>query len=202
MYIAVSFSQVTLWPKEQQVCVCVWCVCCVCFVRGVLCYYVMFICVLRWPKEQSRSSLQAVSKTHRRELCQTLSPPQKLRNRTHAMIQSPRVWRSKERRELLKTDRAPVRTPVLSREAEGTHWPAPAPVARASTGAKDCTPESTPQKSLWVFSDMFQWMFSGIFQRLFTFQRYCPNAYHLPSGFYRTFQMDFQWHVPMESHFL
>ena len=35
--------------------------------------------------------------------------------------------------------------------------------------------KSTPQKSSWIFSCIFQWMFSGIFQRNFTFQLYVNN---------------------------
>ena len=38
--------------------------------------------------------------------------------------------------------------------------------------------KSTPQKSSWIFSGVFQWMFSGIFQHYFTCLWSCPTELH------------------------
>ena len=43
--------------------------------------------------------------------------------------------------------------------------------------------KSTPQKSSWIFSGIFQWIFSGTFQRNFTCQWYIPKDCHFSSGF-------------------
>ena len=43
--------------------------------------------------------------------------------------------------------------------------------------------KSTPQRSSWISSGIFQWTFRGIFQRNFTCQRYFPKDCHFLSGF-------------------
>ena len=42
--------------------------------------------------------------------------------------------------------------------------------------------KSTPQKSSWIVSGVFEWTFSGIFKRNFTCQWYVPKDCHLSSG--------------------
>ena len=51
-----------------------------------------------------------------------------------------------------------------------------------TTRGKDSHQKSTPRKSSWIFSCIFQWMFSGIFQQSFTFKWYYQKDCHLSSG--------------------
>ena len=59
--------------------------------------------------------------------------------------------------------------------------------------------KSTPQKSSWIFSGIFQRMFSGIFQRIFNCHWYVPKDCHFSSGFHWNCPMDFngmfQWNL-------